>query len=56
MNDVSDQRLFDACAYCGTPFEVGVRYPVSVCEDEDGSIEIFSFCDETCQQSWDTDQ
>lgn len=45
------RRAFEACDFCDEPFEVDDRYPVVVHENED-TVELYSFCDETCKQAW----
>jgi hypothetical protein len=51
-NGGSDGLEFVACDYCDAPFEIDTRYPVTIREDADGTIQLYSFCDETCQQAW----
>ena len=47
---------FQACAYCGSPLEEGVSHPVHVERDEDGGIQLYSFCDEECKENWLSDR
>lgn len=48
----SDQLEFVACDHCRSSFDIDVRYPVSAHEGPDGDLELYSFCDEDCQQAW----
>lgn len=52
MSRDSAVDVFDRCAYCHAGFERDVRYPVTVREDDEGDLEIYSFCDSTCQDAW----
>lgn len=47
-----DPSPFEACATCGSDFEVDVNYPVVVRENGDGELELYSFCDECCEAAW----
>ncbi|WP_232686357.1 DUF7576 family protein [Halobacterium zhouii] len=40
------------CEYCGTPIDTSEWYPVTNRRDPDGSVELYAFCSETCQDSW----
>jgi ribosomal protein L24E len=40
------------CQYCGTPFEIGVRYPTVTEAGEDGALRIYTFCSEACKSMW----
>lgn len=52
-DDVSTTRYpFDACAHCGTRFELGVTYPVERREEPDGEFQLYSFCNDECQDAW----
>ncbi len=53
MTESADSPLgpFGECAYCGTPFRIGIDYPV-VTRREDGELEIYSFCDTECKSAW----
>lgn len=51
----STRMEFIACDYCDAPFEVDTRYPVTVREDADGNVQLYSFCDEECQKAWETE-
>lgn len=51
MND--DGTAFpDECDYCGTPFEIGVRYPAFTEDGPDGEFDIYTFCDDECKSEW----
>ena len=52
--DGATRTEFVACDYCETPFETDTRYPVTVREDADGAVELYSFCDKTCQEAWES--
>lgn len=47
-----EKFTFDACATCGAPFEQDERYPVRTDTDEDGRVQVYSFCDEDCLEEW----
>lgn len=51
-NNAVRTRQFVVCDQCGMPFERDVSYPVTTREDADGSLRVFSFCDEACQDAW----
>jgi hypothetical protein len=44
-----------ACAECGDPIPSDEWHPVATRRDEDGEIEIFDFCGESCRSAWRTD-
>lgn len=44
---------FEHCAYCGDRFDRDVWYPVVTRRDEAGELQVYSFCDESCQAAWD---
>lgn len=48
----SREHPFDACAYCGEPFEADVSYPVVARETDGGDLELYSFCDASCEAAW----
>lgn len=48
----TDGTMFDGCAHCGREFEPDVRYPATVREADDGTLQVLSFCDEDCQAAW----
>lgn len=50
-----DQRRFVACDQCGTPFEHDVSYSVDTRVDSEGTLRLYSFCDEACQEAWDAE-
>lgn len=41
-----------ACDHCGRRFEPDVRYPATTRESTDGTVELYSFCDDACQAAW----
>lgn len=43
---------FDGCAHCGARFEPGVRYPATTRRGDDGTVSIYSFCDDECRAAW----
>ena len=43
---------FETCAHCGSAFERGVWYPVTVVSDADGACHLYSFCDAICEERW----
>lgn len=51
---MSNEELswFRTCAYCGDPLAAGVKYPVHTEMDEDGTLHLYSFCDEECKADW----
>lgn len=49
---VSDDRVFTECATCGASFERDERYPARADRDDDGNVQIHSFCDEDCLAEW----
>lgn len=51
-----DRYPFEACATCGSRFEFDVSYPVVSRRGQDGTLELYSFCDEECQADWTPDQ
>lgn len=55
MSIGNPEPTFENCDHCGTQFEEAVRYPVTAHEDADGTIELYSFCDDTCQAAWEAD-
>ena len=42
----------ERCDYCGRSFGAGVRYPTVTGENGNGTIHIYTFCDETCKSRW----
>lgn len=48
----SNDLAFTSCATCGTPFEQDERYPVRTDTDDDGNVQVNSFCDEDCLEEW----
>lgn len=51
----TDGTMFERCAHCGRRFERDVRYPATVEEGDDGTLQVLSFCDEDCQAAWSDD-
>lgn len=45
-------EFFDACDHCGEPFERDTTYPVLTTADDEGSMELYSFCDDECLSAW----
>lgn len=50
--DTTTAHPFDTCASCERAFKSGVAYPVETRVRPDGELELYSFCDEECRQSW----
>lgn len=50
----SDQHdtFGERCEYCGTSINTSDWYPVTKQRDSDGSIRLYSFCSEDCQDAW----
>lgn len=46
---------FEACANCGTSFEIGIHYPALTRQEPDGSLGLYSFCDRDCQAAWEAE-
>lgn len=46
--DAPDER----CANCGQAIDTGEWYPVTTRRDDDGSLQFFPFCSESCQDAW----
>lgn len=44
------------CAYCGDHSELDEWQPVVTRTDDDGELQIYSFCDETCRAAWESAQ
>lgn len=42
----------ERCEYCGKAVETGEWYPVTKERDADGSLRLYSFCSEECQEKW----
>lgn len=40
------------CAYCGAAINTNEWYPVTTGSDEDGNLQIYSFCGESCRNEW----
>lgn len=49
-------ELFESCAYCDAWLERDVQHPVTVQEDDDGALGIYSFCDHDCQEAWERER
>lgn len=43
---------FEACAECGAPFEPEESYPAVAERDDDGAIQVYSFCGDDCLAAW----
>lgn len=50
----SDQHAASrkSCEYCGTSIDTSDWYPVTKERDSDGSLHIYEFCSEDCQDEW----
>ena len=50
----SDQHISSdkTCEYCGTTIDTSDWYPVAKKRNADGSIQLYSFCSESCQETW----
>ncbi|USZ68791.1 DUF2116 family Zn-ribbon domain-containing protein [Halorussus salilacus] len=44
-----------SCDYCGGPIAADEWHPV-VTRRDDGELEIYAFCDETCREEWERDR
>lgn len=55
---MTDQGVnpFSRCASCGKTLALGVSYPVTTIFDDDGELELYSFCDGDCQREWNGDR
>lgn len=40
------------CAHCGEEITTDEWYPVATERDDDGEIEIYDFCCESCRAAW----
>ena len=40
------------CKYCGTSIDTGDWYPVTKERDSDGTLQLYPFCSEDCQDAW----
>ncbi|MFC6726007.1 hypothetical protein ACFQE1_16885 [Halobium palmae] len=54
MQDEPGTPFFTTCDRCDEPFEPETSYPV-VTDRSNGSIELYSFCDEECRSEWKDD-
>ena len=45
-------EFFDTCDFCDEPFEQDTTYPVLTTADDEGSMELYSFCDDECLSAW----
>jgi hypothetical protein len=53
MSDLqSSTHPFEACAECGVPFKPEQSYPAAAERDDDGSLQVHSFCDDDCLAAW----
>ena len=57
--ETRDSRLSDQdipsgkiCEYCGTAIGTSDWYPVTKKRNADGSIQLYSFCSDSCQETW----
>lgn len=50
--ETMDSGPFGSCANCGKQFEPNVTYPVETREAADGTLQLYSFCDDDCQRAW----
>ncbi|WP_254863963.1 DUF7576 family protein [Halovivax gelatinilyticus] len=48
----TSQISAERCTQCNAPIDTGTWYPVSKDRADDGSLELYPFCGEECQQSW----
>ncbi|MFC4357341.1 hypothetical protein ACFO0N_05180 [Halobium salinum] len=51
MEGENSTPFFTTCDHCDEPFEPGTSYPV-VTDHDDGDVELYSFCDESCRDEW----
>lgn len=42
----------EVCEYCGAPIDTNDWYPVTNRRDSDGTVKLYAFCSEACQDSW----
>lgn len=45
---------FESCVHCELPFQRNVSYP-AVTRQENGDVDLYSFCDEECREAWAAD-
>ena len=46
----------DRCAYCDGPVPTEEWHPVATVRDDDGAVEIYDFCNETCRTAWESER
>lgn len=46
--DASEER----CENCGQAIDTSEWYPVTTHRDDEGSLQILSFCSESCRSDW----
>lgn len=42
----------ECCTHCGSTVDTSDWYPVTKERDEDGSLELYPFCGDECQEAW----
>lgn len=45
-------ETFENCAHCGTELSVNEWHPTVTTTDEQGELEVYSFCDDECKEAW----
>lgn len=56
-NAMTDEEVdpFTRCGNCGKTLALGVSHPVTTRYDDDGELQLYSFCDGDCQREWNDD-
>lgn len=44
------------CDYCDGPIATDEWHPVVTRRDDDGNVEIYAFCDESCRKRWERER
>jgi endogenous inhibitor of DNA gyrase (YacG/DUF329 family) len=47
--------MTETCAECGDRVPASEWHPVATHRDDDGEMEIYAFCSESCRTSWQAD-
>lgn len=59
VNDDSRTGRDDAtkrCSNCGGAIDADEWHPATTVRGDDGDVEIYCFCSETCQSAWEPDK
>lgn len=54
--EVTAEAVSKWCDYCGGPVATDEWYPAATRHDDDGNVEIYGFCDETCREQWESER